>query len=47
MPGWFLFLRKKSRADVGNYRPVSILSTISKIIERLVYEQVEEYLYQA
>uniref|UniRef100_A0A671W1V6 Reverse transcriptase domain-containing protein n=1 Tax=Sparus aurata TaxID=8175 RepID=A0A671W1V6_SPAAU len=36
--------KKNSRADVGNYRPVSILSTISKIFERLVYEQVEEYL---
>ncbi len=36
--------KKNNRADVGNYRPVSILSTISKIFERLVYEHVEEYL---
>lgn len=36
--------KKNHRADVGKYRPVSILSTISKIFERLVYEQVEEYL---
>ena len=35
--------KKSSRADVGNYRPVSILSAISKIFERLVYEQVEEF----
>lgn len=39
-----MLFKKNSRADVGNYRPVSILSSISKIFERLVYEQVEEYL---
>ena len=36
--------KKSSTADVGNYWPVSILSTISKIFECLVYEEVEEYL---
>ena len=36
--------KKSSRSDVGNYRPVSILSAISKVFEHLVYEQVEEYL---
>jgi len=30
--------------DVGNYRPVSILSVISKIFERAVYDQVDTYL---
>lgn len=36
--------KKNCKSDVGNYRPVSILTTMSKILERLVYEQVEEYL---
>ena len=30
--------------DVGNYRPVSILSIVSKILERAVYTQLESYL---
>ena len=30
--------------DVGNYRPVSILSIVSKILERSVHTQLSEYL---
>ena len=29
--------KKKSRLEVGNYRPVSILSCMSKILEKCVY----------
>ena len=29
--------KKNSRLDVGNYRPVSILSVVSKILERAVF----------
>ena len=36
--------KKGSNLDVGNYRPVSILSIISKILERAIYTQLEEYL---
>ena len=36
--------KKSDKTEVGNYRPVSILSIISKIYERFVYDQVEEYL---
>lgn len=36
--------KKKSMLDVGNYRPVSVLSTVSKILEKAVYTQVELYL---
>ena len=36
--------KKGSRLDVGNYRPVSILPTISKIMERAVYLQMEKHL---
>ena len=35
--------KKNSRLDVGNYRSVSILPTISKILERAVYVQMEKH----
>ena len=38
--------KTNERTEVGNYRPVSILTIISKIFERVVYDQVESYLYQ-
>ncbi|KAJ3587836.1 hypothetical protein NHX12_011431 [Muraenolepis orangiensis] len=36
--------KKGSKLDPGNYRPVSILCSISKVIERLIYEKVNTYL---
>ena len=36
--------KKKKRSEVGNYRPVSVLSVVSKILERAVYTQLEDYL---
>ena len=36
--------KKGSKLEQGNYRPVSILCCLSKIIERVVYEQIENYL---
>ena len=36
--------KKGSRLDVSNYRPVSILPIVSKILERAVYKQVVNYL---
>ena len=38
--------KKNNKTEVGNYRPVSILSIISKVFERVVYDQVEAYLDQ-
>lgn len=35
--------KKKSKNSKDNYRPVSILSNISKIYERCIYEQIENY----
>ena len=32
--------------DVGNYRPVSILSVVSKILEKAIYIQLETYLVE-
>ena len=36
--------KKNSRLDAGNYRTVSILCILSKILERVVYVQIEDYL---
>ncbi|KAK1898792.1 putative RNA-directed DNA polymerase from transposon X-element [Dissostichus eleginoides] len=36
--------KKGSKLDPGNYRPVSILTSISKVMEKIVYEQDEKYL---
>ena len=38
--------KKNSRVDVGNYRPVSILNVISKILEKVVCIQLEKYLIE-
>ena len=36
--------KKGSREDKSNYRPISILSVFSKIVEKAVYKQVYNYL---
>ena len=36
--------KKNDKTEVGNYRPVSILCILSKIFERVVYDQVDLYL---
>ena len=36
--------KKGSRLDPGNYRPVSVLSVLSKILERAVHSQLNDYL---
>ena len=36
--------KKKNRLEVGNYRPVSILSVASKILEKAVFVQLSRYL---
>ena len=38
--------KKKSRLDVGNYRPVSILSVVSKVLEKTVFLQLNSYLVE-
>ena len=44
MQGWYHSLKKQSKTEPGNYRLVSILSVTSKILERIVYNQLEHYL---
>ena len=36
--------KKGSRLEVGNYRPVSLLCIISKVLERAIYVQLYDYL---
>ena len=36
--------KKGSKLEHGNYRPVSILSTLSKIVENIVGEQIDAYV---
>ena len=38
--------KKKSKACKDNYRPVSILSNISKVYERCIYDQIQTYFDQ-
>jgi hypothetical protein len=38
--------KKNSPLEVGNYRPISILSIVSKILERSVYKQLVEFLQE-
>ena len=37
-------LKKNSPLDVSKYRPVSILSIVSKILERSIYVQLNDFL---
>ena len=36
--------KKANPFDKTNYRPVSLLSHISKVFERLIYNQINEYI---
>lgn len=36
--------KKGSKLDPGNYRPVSLLNVLSKILERAVHDQMKSYL---
>ncbi|PIK37229.1 putative RNA-directed DNA polymerase from mobile element jockey-like [Apostichopus japonicus] len=36
--------KKKSKLEAGNYRPVSILSVVSKFLEKAVFHQLNDYL---
>jgi hypothetical protein len=38
--------KKNSPLEVGNYRPISILSIVSKILERSMYKQLVEFLQE-
>ena len=39
----FLYIKKGDSALLSNYRPISLLPTISEIFERIVYNQLYQY----
>ena len=39
-----IFKNKGSPSDISNYRPISLLSCLSKILERLVFKRIYEHL---
>ena len=38
--------KKESKTNPENFRPISLLPLISKVIERIVYDQVDNFLLQ-
>ncbi len=38
--------KKGSKLDPGNYCPVSILNSVSKVMEKIIFDQINEYLAQ-
>ena len=36
--------KKNSKTNVGKYRPISVLSVISKVFEKVVFMQLSDYL---
>ena len=39
-----IYIKKGLRSQVDNYRPVSILLNVSKLFERLLFEQMSSFL---
>ena len=39
-----LVFKKKDDLDKENYRPVSVLTNMSKVFERIVYQQIEDFM---
>ena len=39
-----LVFKKKGDLDKENYRPVSVLSHVSKVFERIMYQQIEYFM---
>lgn len=42
----FPLFKKGSRFECNNYRPVSILSSLSKVFEKILFDQIEEYIFK-
>ena len=40
----FPIFEKKDILGKENYRPVSILSHMSKVLERLIYKEIDDYM---
>ena len=37
-------IKQGERTDVNNYRPISVISIIAKVFERIVYDQLYSFL---
>ena len=33
-----------SKSDLNNYRPISVIPTVAKIFEKIIYDQLYQYL---
>ena len=38
--------KKNNRNDISNYRPISLLSVVSKVFERIIYKRMMEHLLE-
>ena len=38
-----ILYKNSDKSDCSNYRPISVLSTVAKILERIVYNQLISY----
>jgi hypothetical protein len=36
--------KKDSTKELGNYRPISLLTAFSKVLEKLIYKRLYSYL---
>jgi hypothetical protein len=37
-------IKKGDRHEISNYRPISILSSFSKVLEKVMYKQLQKHL---
>lgn len=44
MAKFFIIFKKRDSLDRENYISVSILSHMSKVLERLIYKQIDDYV---